>query len=237
MNKSKFTVIKKTEDDVNGDELKRIYRIAKLNECWERQFFDTAFKFCKGEGATIDDLPQNVLAKIGLSGVKYICSQRTVERENKRLGIDVAKSLRENQAVFQLLDTIFNVLGNLTLRTFVTTFPIRKDYDGKKWESKDYFYTMNILSEMDWDKPIGRDVMSELLWDYENDNLRHMYVEYMCAMSAIYRSQTGKGIAEQWCEDNDIPTYTIKDDVGVSINNQTGQITRIKKRSSLQLVK
>lgn len=237
MDKPKFTVIKKSEEEINDKELKRVYRIAKLNECWERQFFGTAFKCCRGEGVTIDDLPQDILAKIGLSGVKYICSQREVGQENKKLKIDEPKTLAENQAIFQLIDTVFNVLGNLTLRTFVTTFPIKKDYDGDKWECKDYFYTMDVLSKMDWDKPIGRDTMSELLWDYENDDLRHMYVEYMCAMSAIYRSQTSKGIAEQWCDDMGIPTYTTHDDIGISINNQTGQIIRLKKRSSLQLVK
>ena len=68
-----------------------------------------------------------------------------------------------------MIDSIFGVLGCLTLRNFVTTFPVDKYYKGAKWEEKDYFYTMEVLKDMDWDKPIGRDKLSELLWDYENE--------------------------------------------------------------------
>ncbi|GFI15788.1 hypothetical protein IMSAGC009_00948 [Lachnospiraceae bacterium] len=136
-----------------------------------------------------------------------------------------------------MIDSIFGVLGCLTLRNFVTTFPIDKDYDGAKWECKDYFYTMDVLKNMDWDKPIGRDKLSELLWDYENDELRHAYIEFTTAMSAIYRAQTGKGIAETWCDNMGIPTFTEDKETGIMKNNRTGDIMKPKKASHIQIVK
>ena len=90
---------------------------------------------------------------------------------------------------------------------------------------------------MDWDKPIGRDKLSELLWDYENADLRHAYIEFTTAMSAIYRAQTGKGIAEQWCDDMGIPIYTMNKETGIMKNNRTGDIVKLGKTSHIRVVK
>ena len=233
---NKFTVINSTDED-KGKEMDRVYRIAKLNEIWERQYYTALEKSCTARVGKIKDLPQDELAKIGLAGIKYICSLRDVTRENKRLGIDQGHTLTDEQVRFNVIEGIFTILGCLTLRNFVTTFPIDKTYDGAKWEEKDYFYTMEVLSKMDWDVPIGRDKLSELLWDYMNADLRHAYVEFTTAMSAIYRAKTGRGIAETWLADLGIPTYTEDRETGIMKNNQTGDIMKSKKVSHLQIVK
>ena len=194
---NKFTVINSTDED-KSIEMDRVYRIAKMNELWERQYYTALEKSCTGRKGKIKDLPQDELAKIGFSGIKYICSMSDVTRENRKLGIDEGRTLEEEQVRFTVIDGIFTVLGCLTLRNFVTTFPIEKYYKGAKYEEKDYFYTMEVLSVMHWDKPIGRDELSELLWDYYNADLRHAYMEYTSAMSAIYKAQTGKGIMEKF---------------------------------------
>lgn len=175
--------------------------------------------------------------KIGFSGVKYICSLRDVKRENVRIGTGYTESLDDNRVKFQMIDFIFSILGCLTLTSFVTTFPINKYYKGAKWECKDYFYTMEVLKDMDWNKPIGRDKLSELLWDYENEELRHAYIEFTTAASAIFRAQTGKGIAETWCDNMGIPTYTEDKGTGIMKNNRTGDIMKPKKTSHIQIVK
>ena len=189
------------------------------------------------EYGTLYKLPQDKLAKVGFAGIKYICSCRDVSRENFKLGIDEPKTLKQNQYRFQMIDSIFGVLGCLTLRNFVITFPIDKTYDGAKWECKDYFSTMDVLSKMDWDKPIGRDELSELLWDYDNEELRHAYIEFTTAMSAIFRGQTGRGIAETWCDNMGIPTFTEDKETGIMKNNRTGDIMKPKRVSHLQIVK
>lgn len=232
---NKFTVINSTNEDKNK-EMDRINRIAKLNEIWERYFFDMVMRYTEEYG-TLYKLPQDKLAKVGLAGIKYICSCRDVSRENMKLGIDEPKTLEQNQYRFQLIDSIFGVLGCLTLRNFVNTFPIDKSYDGTKWEEKDYFSTMEVLSEMDGDTPIGRDKLSELLWDYDNEDLRHAYIEFTTAMSAMYKAQTGKGIAETWLDDLGIPTYTEDRETGIMINKQTGDIMKTRKVSHIQVVK
>ena len=69
----------------------------------------------------------------------------------------------------------------------------------------------------------------DLLWNYENADLCNVYLEFLNAMSAIYRSQTGKGIAETWCDNMGIPTYTEDKETGIMKNNQTGDIMKPKK--------
>lgn len=231
-----FTVINLAYSE-NDAEKTHIHRIVSISNAWARQYIETINKVNIKEKKTIQDLSQYELAKIGLSSVKYLCSLRNVNRENKRLGAGYNESLEESRIKFQVIDYIFTVLGCLTLRNLVTTFPITKDYDGAKWECKDYFYTMDVLSKMDWDHPIGRDNMFDFLWDYVNDDLRNVCVEYMNAMSAVYRSQTGKGMMEHFCEDNGIGTYMVDESTGIMRNNLTGEISKFKKQSHIQVVK
>ena len=233
--RSDFTVIQGNADIENSN---RIMRTIALHDCWQRQYHNAIYKaLSENKGKEIADYPQEDLMRIALSGIKYINFVRDIRRENERVGTDYRQSLEESQATFNLIDAIFTIMGYIKLKNLVITFPVTKDFDGHKWECKDYFYTMDVLSNMDWDKPVGRDNISELLWDYQNDDLREAYVEFMCATSAIYRLRTDKSIAEQFCDDIGIPTYTINKETGVVMDNQTGQTTRLKSRSNLQIVK
>lgn len=230
-----FTVIKGNADAIDTN---RIMKTIAIHDCWERQYHNFVLQAIeKNKDMKIAEYPQDDLMKISLSGIKYINSIREIRRENERVGTDYVQTLEKAQVAFQLIDAIFTVCGYLKLRNFVTTFPIDKTYDGAKWEEKDYFYTMEVLKKMDWDKPIGRDELSELLWDYDNADLRHAYIEFTTAMSAIYRAQTGKGIAETWCDNMGIPTYTEDKETGIMKNNRTGDIMKPKKTSHIQIVK
>lgn len=233
---NKFTVIKSGDSD-NDIEMKRINKILLWNKAWERYFSKLVNKAIGNGYDKVENIPQDELVQISLSGVKFICSSLDIRSENKRLGIDEPTTLDEVKAKYQLFDFLFTVLGAITLRNFVTTFPIKKVYDGVKWDTKDYFYTMGVLSKMDWNQPIGRDNVFDLLWDYVNDDLRRVTVEYMGILSDIYRSQTGKGIEEQFCEDNGIGTYTIDRDTGFMRDNKTEEVSRFKKQSHIQVVK
>lgn len=232
---NKFTVI---EGNSDTEKLDRVTKLITLHDCWQRQYHNAVYDaMARNGGKLIPDYPQEDLMKIALSGIKYINLVREVRRESERLGIDSRQSLEESQAIFNLIDSIFTVMGYIKLKNLIITFPITKEYDGEKWECKDYFYTMDVLSKMDMDKPIGRDNISELMWDYENDDLRHAYVEFTCSMSNIYRSQTGKGLAEKFCEDNGIGTYTVYRDAGIVKDNSTGQTMKLNPRGNMQIVK
>lgn len=235
---NKFTVINSTNED-KSKEKDRTSRNIKLCNLWERQYCNSVLQVAQKNKdiKVITDYPQEDIKKMAFSGIKYINSFRELKRERERMDTDYAQTLEESKAIFQLIDSVFVICSCLTIRNFINAFPIDKDYSGEKWGVKDYFSTMDVLSKMDWDKPIGRNELSELLWDYENADLRNVYLEFTTAMSAIYRSQTGKGIAEQWCEDHGIDTYSVDRKTGIMKNNQTGDIFKAKKVSNLHVVK
>lgn len=231
-----FTVIDGNKDIEN---VNRIMRTIAFHDCWRRQYESAIHKvMSENPDKKIPDYPQDDLMKIVYAGIKYVNYNREIKRENTRMGTGYEQTIEEAKAVFGLMDVIFMVMGYIKLKNLVTTFPITKDFDGAKWECKDYFYTMEELSRLDWDKPLGRAAISELLWDYENEELRNAYIEYMNAASDIYKSQTGKGMAEEWFEKQGLPTYTYNEEIGVLKNNQTGEIQKISNTPSyLQIVK
>ena len=50
-------------------------------------------------------------------------------------------------------------------------------------------------------------------------------------MSAMYKQQTGVGIAEKFCEDNGIGTYTMDRENGLLIDNQSGEIAKMSNKA------
>lgn len=230
-----FTVVKGESDTIDTN---RIMRTIAIHDCWKRQYYSVIQKVIRENAdKKIAEYPQEDLMKIALSGIKYINALRDVRRENERIDADYKQTLEEHQAMFSLMDSIFMIMGHIKLKNLIITFPITKEFDGEKWGEKDYFYTMQVLSEMGLDKAIGREGITELLWDYQNDDLRYAYIEYMCTASALYRAQTGVSMAEKFCDDMGIGTYTVNNEAGIIRDNQTGQIMKLKKRSHLQVVK
>lgn len=230
---NKFTVINSKQDNQNS-EIAHVERLIKTYDGWQRQFVSHLEKM---ENRKISDLPQSELSKIGLAGIKLIAASRNINKENKRLLIDCTKTLEETQVEFTLLSGIFNIISFFTPRNLITTFPVDKVYDGDKWDCKDYFFTMKILSKLDWDKPIGKDKLMDLLWDYQNKDLRNAYMDYISDLSAIYKSQTGKGIAEEWSGNMGIPTYTADKKTEIIKNNSTGEISKLKNTDHFTVIK
>ena len=101
---------------------------------------------------------------------------------------------------------------------------------------KDYFFTMDVLKEKGFDNAVGRDGVFDLMWDYMNKDLREFTVFYMSCMSVMYKQQTGVGIAEKFCEDNGIGTYTMDRENGLVIDNQNGGIAKVSNKPSFMSV-
>lgn len=231
----KFTVIKGESGTIDTN---RVMRTIAIHDCWKRQYYSAIQKvIAENADKKIAEYPQEDLMKIALSGIKYVNALCEVRRENERIDADYKPTLEEHQALFSLMDSVLMIMGHIKLKNLIITFPITKEFDGEKWGEKDYFYTMQVLSEMELDKPIGREGITELLWDYQNEDLRHAYIEYMCTASALYRSKTGVSMAEKFCDDMGIGTYTVNNEAGIIRDNQTGEIRKLQKRNHIQIVK
>jgi hypothetical protein len=108
---------------------------------------------------------------------------------------------------FAFISFINEAIGKLTSAQFMTIFPIDKEFDGEKWEMKDYFYTIDYINSIGMDSLIG-DNVTEFLWEYYNMSVRLYNVRSMSALSDMRRYQGKPSIMEEWANNNGIKTYT-----------------------------
>ena len=55
----------------------------------------------------------------------------------------------EAETDFFVAQDILGFMGGLTPGEFINLFPIKKVYDGDRWECKDYFYTRDYIQSLD----------------------------------------------------------------------------------------
>lgn len=123
------------------------------------------------------------------------------------------KSLEEVQGRFWIIESIKERMKEITPRELMQMFPVEKVYDGQKWGSKDYFYTMDVLRKHGLDKPLGENV-EEILYDYMNRDTMEFTVATMSAISAMRRYNGEKGLFEEFAEQQGmkLQTYTMTTD-------------------------
>lgn len=219
----KFTVI-------NGDGNKADNKQAKLEQLYMKAFSRelATIAACNDCNQCRDNVKRAVFYAVKYYGLERIDRRHSGE----------SRTLEQVKSDFSLLEVVKTLMGQLTPRELMSMFPIAKKYDGKKWDCKDYFFTVEKLKDFDMDLPLGDEGLEDFLWSYWNDDLFSFDSVSFSIISNMYRSQTGKGIMEQWCEEQGIPSYTIQKDIGVIKNNQTGEISKLsKKPSHLQIVK
>ena len=105
---------------------------------------------------------------------------------------------------YAYLDNIVQTIGMLTPRQLVEVFPIHKTYDGDKYQMKDYFYTMEEINKIGLDNPIG-DKSFELLWDYENNDLRNFLVETVSTMNLVNMYRGGVDAFDYILNNKELP--------------------------------
>lgn len=180
--------------------------------------------FCR----VLDDYNENpvddigpVLKKLVYYGVKDVITYNKPE----------SLSQEEAEYNFQRVEVVRAMMANLTPVEFINVFPIRKDYDGARYEMKDYFYTRDYAKELDQNKPIGKEI-DNFLWEYHNHEVSLFLVNMMGAASDLRLFQGQPGILEEWADKNGIRTFTLHKDQkgkGFFLDRESGKTTRIKR--------
>ena len=102
---------------------------------------------------------------------------------------------------FESLEYAVELLGTLTPRQIETTFPPTKEYDGDRFECKDYFSAIRALRKYPSGKSIGSLNAFEFLMDYYNRDTNQLAVCMMLAVSDCHKAQTGRDILDDYCEE------------------------------------
>lgn len=189
----------------------------KYHEAYFRAF-TRVIKKVAAERQTGDFTPEEK-KKLAVYGVHYL------------IGFHLPKNPTEDEARHNL-DFVFMIdgfLGTFTPREFMGVFPIDKYFDGARYESKDYYSTLNYLKSLDMDKSIGQENLSEFLWDYMNRTMLIFSSMKMGFLSAYQRAKGEKEWFEQFAEDNGLTLYEqFNDGSGQYMQNQkTGEIAKI----------
>lgn len=155
-------------------------------------------------------------------GVKYILTMKEPEKVTYETAM----------YKFEMIHVVTMLISMVTPAQLMQIFPVKKEFDGEKWGTKDYFFTMQAIHELGIDTPIG-DKVQELLWDYQSRDLSLIMLAQLTTASDIRKMQGQKSIAEEFCEMHDIPTYTQYTDANGKEflqNNQTGRTMKVKRK-------
>ena len=160
---------------------------------WSRIMTQTIAELNRKKNLTRLDLKRGALALVKGLNVRN-------KKINAESEADYIKAVWDN---FQLYEMALSVIGMLTPQEVIEIFPIYKRYDGRKYETKDYFSVQKSLADYDLNQPINAvdDKAFEFLWDYDNDDLVEFTVDFMGAMSHINRLEKGKDLFSQFLEE------------------------------------
>ena len=159
----------------------------------------------------------------------------------KLIGVTDNRNLSAEGAYsrFWLIESIKASIGKLTPQELMQMFPVKKVYDGERWEVKDYFFTMDVLRQHGLDKPLG-EAVNEILWDYMNRSIMDFVVASLAVMDELRRHNGEKNMFQEFMDEQGIklPTYRMeKDSKGRRwmINNETGERNRVKVKRAKHL--
>lgn len=139
--------------------------------------------------------------------------------------------IEEAESDFEFADVVMTMIANLTPKEFMELFPIAKDYNGHKYEIKDYFYTRDYIKTLDKDKSIGGEVF-DFIWEYHNWEITRFYVEFTGYMSRLRRLEGQPSLFEEFVANEGLKTYTMHTDhngTKFMIDSENGKTVKLNK--------
>lgn len=198
------------------------------------------FNLLKGvnENPDIDTIP--FIKKIVTYGIKAINLQYRLSNDKKCITRDY--TTRELViSKFKCNDFILSLIGELTPREFMSLFPIRKIFDGDKYQTKDYFYTRDYMNKLDQDNPMKYQInIMELLWEYMNWEITMFNVAVINCIDDLRKLDGQPSMIMEFCKENGIGTHTMyTDEKGKKflVDDETGKSKSVKTRPSYLKVK
>ena len=136
-----------------------------------------------------------------------------------------------------LIQLVNMELKKMTYRELMNIFPIDKWYDGDKWESKDYFFTINYIKEHG-----GMDAYIEdpfdMVWDYQNEYIRMFGVKCMGYVRDIMKKETGIEPIEAFFHTDNMPKDSKNNLIGVDKNGRVHKVANPHStRTTLRIIK
>lgn len=148
--------------------------------------------------------------------------------------VNEKRTINDIEHYLNVIQSIKEIIATFTPRELIGIFPIDKQYDGKKYKIKDYFYSIKVINDIGIDSQIN-DNIDNLLGDYHNSHIRNFCVNELVLVSSLRKLEGKKGIIEEFAEMQGKHLTTFSQDIDIRgnkvfVNNDTGEITPIKKK-------
>ena len=90
----------------------------------------------------------------------------------------------------------------LTYRELFTIYPINKNFDGYKYEIKDYWSTKEYIEENinDLNETVEEDVLMELIMEYHNSDLFRIAMRYVKAIDFYHECKYGFTVMDEFLD-------------------------------------
>lgn len=183
----------------------------KKEECYRGMYYESLY--CEG----MQDLKKTVFC-----GMRYIVFK----------DINTESSYKDLYLFLLEMNEITHLAEGLTYRELCQIFPVGKDFDGWKYESKDYWSSMEYLSTKDMDSAVG-DGIDEFFWNYYNTDIINVGVKKLLVFDRIRRMDGAQGLLEGFLDIVDkkhqVHTYTIHEKEGYIYDQMTGKTSKLVK--------
>lgn len=161
-------------------------------------------------------------------GMKYI----------SRLKLSPEMTYRDYALIFITMQDLNSSIMELTIRDLINMFPILKEYDGKKYECKDYFSTKEYLLTKNIDKELEtEDEVQDFFSNYYNNDIICYAVKQYLIVDKLRKFENKPSLMESFIDmvdtEHKIDTYTYHEKEGYLYNKNTGKtikVTKAKKR-------
>ena len=130
--------------------------------------------------------------------------------------------------LFDTICLIKSLIRTVYIKDLITYFPIIKEYNGKKYECKDYFSTKEYLSTIDINSCMGEE-LDNFLWNYYNHDLMNFSIKELLVLDRLRKMDGMDGIMEGFANMMGVDTYTINKKEGYIYNRRTGKTKPLKK--------
>lgn len=120
------------------------------------------------------------------------------------------------------------MIALLTPRQFMQVFPVAKDYDGEKYEMKDYFFTMEEIEKIGTDNVIGEDRVDLFLMEYWNKDIVNFLVNGMTIVDRNRAFDGLPGMMEEFMAEKGVQSYTYYEEEGIMVDS-FGKVLKVEK--------
>lgn len=115
---------------------------------------------------------------------------------------------------FEEVENVKTLIGFLTPNELMQIFPIDKEYNGSKYGMKDYFYTMEVIRELDMNKPFRKQKadINKVLWDYQNIFITEFLLEIMNIIDGFRKLQGQESMIVEFMREQGVHPMTMYTD-------------------------